>query len=116
MKVQEHCVVRLRYCIQNSKGEILENMMNGPGIVYLHGEGKILPGLEMQLIGLDVGETKHIQLKGADYLGLNDDLELEVIIDDVRIATTEELTNGINQSADESVCGDDCACYGPINH
>jgi len=111
MRVQEQCVVSLRYCMLNSKGEVLENLMNGPPITYLHGEGKILSGLEAQLTGLAAGENKHICISSVDYVGLDDDLQLEVIIDDIRVATTEELINGTSQPINELTCGDDCACY-----
>ncbi|WP_345233369.1 hypothetical protein [Olivibacter ginsenosidimutans] len=97
--------------MQNSKGEVLENMMNGPAISYLHGDGKILPGLERQLTGLAVGEYKYINLCKADYPGLDDDLELEVVIDDVRIASEEELSNGISQQVVGEICDEDCICY-----
>lgn len=111
MRVQKNCVVHLRYRMQNSKGEVLENIMNGPAIIYLHGEGKILLGLEKELIDLETGEKKCIQVKKADYPGLDDDFMLEVIIDNVRTASTDELKHGMAKSAGLEPCGDDCSCY-----
>lgn len=111
MKVQEQCVVSLRYCLRNGKGEVVENIMNGPAITYVHGEGKILSGLEGKLVGLEKSEKKYIQLRKTDYPGLDDDFKLEVIIDHVRAASADELKYGISQSSSADTCGDDCACY-----
>jgi len=111
MKIQARYVVTLRHLMQNSKGEVLENSMNGPAISYIHGEGKILPGLEAQLEGLCEGERKYIRLHKAEYLGLDDDFNLQVVIDHVRPASTEELAFGIVQPAGEAGCGQDCNCH-----
>jgi len=115
MRIQGHCVVTLRYRMQNSSGQVLENIMDGPAITYLYGEGKILPALERQLFGMGIGETKHISLKKEEdqYHSLDDDFILELIVDDIRAASEAEIKHGIaKQDIATYACNDDCSCYG----
>ena len=110
--VSENTVVAIRFSMTNSRGEILENIMEGPSIHYLHGSGHILPALEAQLIGLIAGDQKKIFIsKDHGYEGVDDDFIVEVVIDDVRQATQEELLKGISarDNPGES-CGPDCIC------
>lgn len=112
MQIESDKIVTLRYSMFNGKEELIENILEGPAIRYMHGAGKILPALEDQLNGMLAGEERTIWLNKDDYPGeLDDDFRVEIIIDEVRSATDEELKNGIaEQAVREDVCGDDCIC------
>ncbi|WP_449439056.1 hypothetical protein [Pedobacter steynii] len=58
MTVEEKTVVSIRYKMENSKREVLEDILDGLPISYLHGKGSILPSLEQELTGLNEGEEK----------------------------------------------------------
>ena len=112
MKVSESAIVSLRFKLMNSKNEILENTMEGPAIQYLHGSGNILGALEGELLGLTAGDSKRIFIsKDQGYDESDDDFMVDVIIDEVRWATEEELANGkpALQNLDNN-CGPDCIC------
>lgn len=112
MEVRDNRVIAIRYKMKNSKGEVLENIMDGPPISYLHGSGNILPPLEINLFELAVGDTKTIFIsKDQGYNGIDDDFYLEVIIDHIREATEKELMDRLpNLNTPDDYCGPHCTC------
>ncbi|MBD3636238.1 MAG: peptidylprolyl isomerase [Crocinitomicaceae bacterium] len=55
MKVAEHTVVTLNYTLKNSAGELLDTSEGRQPLVYLHGVGALIPGLEKELADKEVG-------------------------------------------------------------
>lgn len=53
------------------KTQVQSNIGQEP-MVYVHGTRQIIPGLEKQLTGLKVGETKHVELTPEDGYGPRD--------------------------------------------
>lgn len=109
MKVEEKRAVALRYKLVNSKGEVLEDILAGPAINYLHGSGTILPSLEAELEGLEVGDKKVIKMLDEDG-NLTEAFKVEVVIDGVRSATEKELIAGKIDAWVNEDCGVDCDC------
>jgi FKBP-type peptidyl-prolyl cis-trans isomerase SlyD len=112
MKVACNTVVSMRYKMQNSKGEVLENILDGSSVEYLHGSGNILPTLEAYIAGLKAGDTKKIFIKRmADFQEVDDDFSFEVVIDSVRQASDEEIKKGFPLETDQpEECGPGCIC------
>ena len=102
MEIAQKTVVSLRYIMKNSEGEEIENTFAGPAVQYVHGAGKILPELETQLNGLKKGDKKSITLE------LPDTFHFEVEIDDIRVATIEEIAAGKPLTIND--CGPGCNC------
>ena len=102
MEIAEKTVVSLRYSIKNREGEEIENTFSGPAVQYVHGSGKILPQLERLLTGLTTGDKKEIVLE------LPDTFYFQVEIDDIRIATPEEMEAG--NPTETNDCGPGCCC------
>lgn len=102
-------IVFFRYTMRNSRGEVLEDNMDGLPKCYLHGSTGIQPSLQAQFEGLKVGETKSIFLKGGGAITA-DDYTFNVIIDDLRPAVQEEQVLGYPVVIDDSICGPDCIC------
>ena len=88
--------------MKTSDGEEIENTISGPAVKYLHGSGKILPQLEALLAGLKPGDKKSLALE------LPDTFHFDVEIDDVRMATPEEIRSG--KPLIINACGPDCCC------
>jgi FKBP-type peptidyl-prolyl cis-trans isomerase SlyD len=76
MTIQKDKVVTMHYHLTNSDdGEVLDSSRDGSPLTYLHGTGSIIPGLEQELAGLDVGATKTVQVAPAEAYGeYNDDM------------------------------------------
>ncbi|MEP7374144.1 MAG: FKBP-type peptidyl-prolyl cis-trans isomerase [Chitinophagaceae bacterium] len=102
MEIAEKTVVSLRYIMKNKEGEEIENTFSGPAVQYVHGSGKILPQLETSLTGLKTGDKKEITLE------LPDTFHFQVEIDDIRIATPEEMEAGNPIATND--CGPGCCC------
>ncbi|ETZ22259.1 peptidylprolyl isomerase [Pedobacter sp. V48] len=111
MKIEDKTVVSIRYKMENSKGEILEDILDGLPINYLHGHGTILPSLEAELKGLNEGDEKQFFLsKETGFEGLDDEFHIRVIVDKVRYASEEELEKGLNPLMLDDYCGPKGCC------
>lgn len=95
MVVSDNTVVSIRYKIQNTKGEELENILFHHPVEYLHGAGNISPALECHLTGLNAGDKKEIFItSNSGFDNLDDDFIFEVVVDAIRLATDKEIKNG----------------------
>jgi FKBP-type peptidyl-prolyl cis-trans isomerase 2 len=111
MQVADKTIVLLRYCMKNSNGHVLDNRLNASPVEYLHGSGNITPALEKGLEGLRPGESKTITINSTIDTQLDAAFYFDVVIDDVRMATNEEIKKGKpakNYIKDE--CGPGCVC------
>ena len=104
MLVKKDTIVSLRYVMKGNNGEIIEDTMNGKAVEYLHGGGNILPSLESVLEGLPVGTQKSFTVLDEQ---LTDPLHFDVVIDEIREATTEEIKSG---KSGKEECGPGCCC------
>ena len=115
MQVERNCVISMRYIMKNRDGVILENTMASDPVNYLHGSDSIEKGLQAQLEGLKPGDRKKVYLMASSGL-TTDDFEFDVVIDDINIATTEEILLGYPVNPYGKKCGDDCDCYKHPKH
>lgn len=63
MKISKDSVVEFEYSLKDSEGKVLENSDGGEATVYLHGHGGMLPALEQELEGKEVGDHLSVDLK-----------------------------------------------------
>ncbi len=56
-KIKADKIVTIAYTLRSSDGDIIDQSEEGSPLVYLHGANNIVPGLEEQLEGADIGET-----------------------------------------------------------
>jgi FKBP-type peptidyl-prolyl cis-trans isomerase SlyD len=110
LHIEKNNVVSIRYIMKNSNGVILENTMNNDPVSYLHGSTGILPLLQAQLEGLKTGNKKLVYLTAASGL-TNEDFIFEVIVDEVRAASGEEILLGYPVKVNVAKCEADCDCY-----
>lgn len=55
--IKENSVVTMHYELKDAEGEVLDSSKGQEPLVYLHGAGNIIPGLEEALIGKTVGDN-----------------------------------------------------------
>ncbi|MBK9130495.1 MAG: peptidylprolyl isomerase [Gammaproteobacteria bacterium] len=60
MQIQDNCVVSIHYTLTNEEGEELDSSAGQDPLVYLHGAGNIIPGLESALTGGSVGDKLEV--------------------------------------------------------
>ncbi|MCE7948187.1 MAG: peptidylprolyl isomerase [Chloroflexi bacterium CFX4] len=77
--IQNNVVVALAYTLKLENGEVVDESDAEDPLEYLHGAGNIIPGLERELSGMRVGETKRVQVSPAEGYGEYDPEDTEVL-------------------------------------
>jgi FKBP-type peptidyl-prolyl cis-trans isomerase SlyD len=72
MKIGNGSVVGIDYRLHLGDGELVDSSDPGDPLVYLHGGGQIVPGLERALEGLQAGESRNVVIAPADGYGEHD--------------------------------------------
>jgi FKBP-type peptidyl-prolyl cis-trans isomerase SlyD len=63
-------VYGIKYEVRNSKGELVDsNMQENEALEFVEGKGQIIPGLEKEVVGMEVGEEKEVVVKAQDAYG-----------------------------------------------
>jgi FKBP-type peptidyl-prolyl cis-trans isomerase SlyD len=77
--IAENKVVEFAYVLKNSVGTILDQGDKENPLLYLHGGGQIIPGLEKEMLGLKVGDRKSVEVLPKDGYGeVKAELKLQV--------------------------------------
>lgn len=69
MQVADNMAVSIHYTLTNDAGETLDSSRHGEALVYLHGKGNIIPGLEKALVGKTVGDKLSVAIAPAEAYG-----------------------------------------------
>jgi len=72
LKVAKDCVVSIHYTLTDETGEVIDSSRNGEPLKFLCGAGNIIPGLEKELEGCDVGEDKKVVVQPDQGYGEHD--------------------------------------------
>jgi FKBP-type peptidyl-prolyl cis-trans isomerase SlyD len=73
VQIQAKSVVTIEYTLKNDAGEVLDQSEGRGPLVYLHGVGNLVPGLEKALEGKAAGESLEVSLAPADGYGQRND-------------------------------------------
>ena len=65
-------VIAFHYNLSDKAGKAIESSRKGEPLICLEGAGQILPGLEVALSALKIGEKKTVKLSAADAYGEHD--------------------------------------------
>ncbi len=69
--VQANDVVTIEYTLR-VEGEIVDSSAEHGPLAYLHGHGQLIPGLEKELEGMAVGESKEVTVAPEEGYGHED--------------------------------------------
>jgi len=69
MQIAQDAVVSIHYTLTNDKGETLDSSAGADPLVYLHGNGNLIPGLERALVGKQAGDKVIVKIAPADAYG-----------------------------------------------
>lgn len=89
MQVADNMAVSIHYTLTNDDGDVIDSSAGGEPLVYLHGNGNIISGLEQALRGKSVGETFNVRIDAKDAYG-------EFMEDRIQIIG-REMFEGIDQ-------------------
>lgn len=69
MKISKGQTVRIEYEIKVKGGEVIDSSAKTGPVTYVQGEGKMLPALEAQLEGMEIGAEKKGTIPAAKAFG-----------------------------------------------
>ena len=69
MQIADNAVVAIDYTLRNDEGEVLHSSEGAQPLVYLHGAGNIIPGLEQALVGKQAGDELKASIEPEDAYG-----------------------------------------------
>jgi FKBP-type peptidyl-prolyl cis-trans isomerase SlyD len=69
MQVADNMAVSIHYTLTNDDGEVLDSSIGDEKLVYLHGGGNIISGLEKALHGKVAGDKFNVRIAPEDAYG-----------------------------------------------
>jgi FKBP-type peptidyl-prolyl cis-trans isomerase SlyD len=123
MQVANKLAVSIHYTLTDSAGEQLDSSIGAEPLVYLHGQGNIIPGLEQALAGKKVGDKLNVTIAAADAYGEYYDERVQTIsrsmfegIDEIELGMMfeAEVSDGPGVVTVTKIEGDDITIDG--NH
>lgn len=123
MQVADNTAVSFHYTLTNDEGEVMDSSIGDEPLVYLHGTGNIIPGLESALLGKAVGDKFNIRIAAKDAYGEQSDEMIQVIpramfegIDEIEVGMMfhADVSSGSGEVTITHIDGDDITIDG--NH
>ncbi len=68
--VSDNLVVSMHYKLTDDNGNELDSSKDSEPLSYLHGSGKIIPGLEKALLGKVAGDSLQVKVEPAEGYGV----------------------------------------------
>ena len=82
MNISKNAVVTLNYTLKNSEGTVMDTSDGREPLVYLHGVGGLIEGLETELEGKPVGEKMSLEIPADKAYGEKQEDLLRVVSKD----------------------------------
>lgn len=73
MEIAAQKVVSIAYTLKDDAGEIIDSSVGREPLVYIHGAGNLVPGLEKALQGKVVGDHVVVSVSAAEGYGERDE-------------------------------------------
>lgn len=104
MKVAKNVVVGLTYTLRLDDEQLVDEAEAKDPLYFLVGYDNIIPGLERELMGMVVGESRQVTVQPADGYGEYDDDQQDTLPRDV--FGDEELFEGMDIELHDEETGD----------
>ncbi len=69
MQIEDKAVVIFHYTLTNDQGELIKSSKESEPLAYIHGQGRIISGLETALEGRKSGDKFNVRLEPSDAYG-----------------------------------------------
>ncbi|MBL8859867.1 MAG: peptidylprolyl isomerase [Planctomycetes bacterium] len=77
MKIADNTIVTFEYELKDKAGRVLDSSNDSGPLTYIHGEGRIVPGLEAALVGYSAGDHLKITVDPEGAYGYHDPERIE---------------------------------------
>ena len=98
MAISQDSVVTIHYTLKDDAGEVIDSSASGEPLMYLHGHGNLIPGLERELTGHEVGEQLSVRVAPADGYGEHDERLVQSVPPDA-LRGVKDVKAGMRLSA-----------------
>lgn len=106
MQATTDTVVSFTYKLTNGSGELIDESTDEP-LVYLHGHGGLIPGVEQAMEGKEAGEAFEVSVSPEEGYGTYDpELDLMVPWDQFPPEAKEQLQPGVRFQAQHPKSGE----------
>lgn len=78
-RVADEMVVSLDYTLRLDDDQVVDSSQGHEPLEFIQGQGHIIPGLERELYGMEVGERKQVTVSAAEGYGDRDDDRMQVV-------------------------------------
>jgi FKBP-type peptidyl-prolyl cis-trans isomerase SlyD len=72
-------VYAIEYTVKNSKGEVVDSNVGQAPLEFIADQGQIIPGLEKEVKGMEVGEEKTVVVKADEAYGQRNEEWVETL-------------------------------------
>lgn len=79
MNIAKETVVSMNYTLKDDQGQVLDSSSDGNPLVYLHGVGQLIPGLEQALEGKAKGEKVNVSIPPEQAYGQRHDQMIQAV-------------------------------------
>ncbi|MDD1621093.1 MAG: peptidylprolyl isomerase [Methylococcaceae bacterium] len=79
MQITDKTAVSIHYTLTNRGGEQLDSSIGDAPLVYLHGAGNIIAGLEAALVGKNIGDKLNVTIPPEEAYGVVDENMMQVV-------------------------------------
>lgn len=100
MTVQKDRVVSIEYELKDPSGTIIDSSKGAPDLVYIHGNGYLIPGLEKELEGKKVNDVINCVVQPAEAYGERDE-ELVFSVPRSQFGDAEKIEPGMQFQAEQ---------------
>ncbi len=94
MKVSKNHIVKVAYALKNTQGQLLDSRNEKAPLVYLHGQGHIITGLEEALEGRAIDESFTVTIPPERAYGDVDPGSIQVVPKE-SFSDVEDLSPGM---------------------
>jgi len=94
MQIAANKAVSIDYTLTNEGGEVIDSSVGGAPLVYLHGAGNIIVGLEKALEGKQAGDELEVTIEPQEAYG-DYSVELVAVLNRAMFEGVDELEVGM---------------------
>lgn len=69
LTVADNMVVSMDYTLTLDDGQVIDSSEGREPLMFLHGRGQIIPGLEKELYGMNIGDEKSVVVEPSEGYG-----------------------------------------------
>lgn len=75
-------VIGFHYTLKDKGGATIDSSVGATPLLFLEGSGQIIPGLEKELLAMEIGKKATVEIKSADAYG--------AVVEDLRMSVAKE--------------------------